>query len=84
MATWQYDETKLLLQLWADRNVQEQPSSSGRNKPLWDNLSKEMKNPGLDRTGTQYKTKFTTSHKDIRRKRGCEPNGTGTFGLDVL
>ena len=83
MATWQHDETKLLLQLWADRNEQEQPSSSGRNKPLWDNLSKEMKNPGLDRTGTQCKTKFTTSHKDIR-KRGCEPNGTGTFGLDVL
>ena len=23
MATWQYHETKLLLQLWADRNVQD-------------------------------------------------------------
>ena len=58
MATWQYHETKLLLQLWADRNVQEQLSSSGRKKPLWNNLSKEMKNAGFDRTGTQCKTRI--------------------------
>ena len=59
MATWQYHEMKLLLQLWADRNVQEQPSSLGRNIPLGDNLPKNIrKNAGHDRTGTQCKTRI--------------------------
>ena len=64
MATWQYHETKLLQKLWADKNIQEQPSSSGRKKTLWDNLSKETRNAGYDHTDTQCKTRI---HKLAQR-----------------
>ena len=76
--TWSDDETKLLVSLWGDENVQEQlENHSIRNKVVYAKLAESMAECGFNRNAKQVESKIKhlkekyRSYKDKVAKSGA-------------
>lgn len=58
MAGWSSEETSVLVGVWGGESVQRQLDSVARNRSVFENIAKEMKNLGYDRSWQQCKTKI--------------------------
>lgn len=70
------EETRALLEIWANEETYSQIRRSGIKKPIWERISSEMKKSGYNRTGDQYRQKLKDlekKYKSIKEKM----NGTG-------
>ena len=66
---WGDEETTALVSLRADDTVQERFSSMGRNKPIWEDISMEMRKLSHNRTAEMCKNKMDilkTVYKTIK------------------
>ena len=64
---WGDEETTALVSLWADNTVQVRFSSMGRNKPIWEDISMEMRKLSYNRTAEMCKNKMTISRQYTKR-----------------
>ena len=64
---WSEEATTLLLQLWADAEVQRKLESCHRNMHIFDSLAEQLTAKGYPLTGLQCQTRIKTLKKDYRR-----------------
>ena len=55
---WSMSETKALLNIWADRNVQQQMEGACRNEEVIQFMVEELEKLGVQRTTTQVREKL--------------------------
>ena len=67
---WSGDEVKALLAVWGESNIQHELDGAVRNKVVYVNISKKMKELGHDRDWQQCKTKIKKPKKKLQRCKG--------------
>ena len=55
---WTLEETKALIAVWGQANVQSQLDSVVRNRTIYQRIAKELADLGLNKTWEQCKTKI--------------------------
>ena len=55
---WTHEETRVLLGIWGDANVQRELDGIVRNKTIYQKIATEMETRGYNRTWQQCKTKI--------------------------
>ena len=58
MSLWTLEETKALIAVWGQANVQSQLDSVVRNRTIYQHIAKELADLGLNKTWEQCKTKI--------------------------
>ena len=53
---WGFVETKTLIGLWAEEDIQHQLASTGRKKNIWEGTAMKLQESGYSRSGDQWKT----------------------------
>ena len=53
---WGFVETKTLIGLWAEEDIQRQLASMGRKKNIWEGIAMKLQESGYSRSGDQWKT----------------------------
>ena len=75
---WTHDETKALLGIWGDANVQRQLDGIVRNKSIYQKIASGMVSLGYDRTWQQCKTKIKNL---VQKYKKVSYNHNGRFSL---
>ena len=60
-------ETKLLLEIWSQDNIQKQLQGSFNNVNVFSKLVEELRRSGYHRTVSKYRIKIKRSGKDIKK-----------------
>ncbi|XP_068758147.1 zinc finger and SCAN domain-containing protein 29-like [Montipora capricornis] len=55
---WGFVETKTLICLWAEEDIQRQLASMGRKKNIWEGIAMKLQESGYSRSGDQCKTRM--------------------------
>ena len=63
---WSDNEVKALLAVWGENNVQEELDGAVRNKAVFMNISKKLKEMGFDRDWQQCRVKVKNLKKSYR------------------
>ena len=63
---WSDNEVKALLAVWGESNIQHELDGAVRNKVVYVNISKKLKELGHDRDWQQRKTKIKNLKKSYR------------------
>ena len=63
---WSDNEVKALLAVWGENNVQEELDGAVRNKAVFMNISKKLKEMGFDRDWQQCRVKIKNLKKSYR------------------
>ena len=50
---WGFVETKALISLWEEEDIQRQLASMGRKKNIWEGIAKKLHESGFSRSGDQ-------------------------------
>lgn len=76
---WTHPETGTLIDLWRQDHIQKQFSSMCRKKPIWEDISAQLRIKGLNRTGKQCEVRiltFTTKYRKVvkaNKESGAAP-----------
>ena len=76
---WMFAETGALISLWQQDHIQKMFNSMCRKKPIWEDISKQLKIKGIDRTGKQCEVRIhtmTTKYRKIvkaNKESGASP-----------
>ncbi|VDI33220.1 uncharacterized protein [Mytilus edulis] len=76
---WTFAETGALISLWQQDHIQKMFNSMCRKKPIWEDISKQLKIKGIDRTGKQCEVRIhtmTTKYRKIvkaNKESGASP-----------
>ena len=57
-AEWTTEETRVLLKVWGDADIQSRFDGVVRNRHIYERIAENMKKLGYDRTWTQCKNKI--------------------------
>ena len=63
---WVDEETKTLISLWGEENIQQQLDGAVRNKTIYEEIAKKMSNYGYKRDWTQCRNKIKNLKKEYR------------------
>ena len=63
---WLDDETKTLISVWGEENVQQQLDGAVRNKTVYEQVAKKMNNYGYKRDWVQCRNKIKNLKKEYR------------------
>ena len=63
---WFNEETKTLISLWGEENIQQQLDGAVRNKTIYEDIAKKMSNYGYKRDWTQCRNKIKNLKKEYR------------------
>ena len=69
MADWNMQETYSLLGIWGPADVQSKLDSVVRNKTIYEQIARELKVLGYERTWQQFRTKIKNLVKQYRKVR---------------
>ena len=69
---WGYYVANFLVEIWADKEIQRQPSALGRKHNIWENIAAKFNNNGYKRAASQCKTKFTTWNKSRKKRKNLD------------
>jgi len=50
---WGYYEANVLVEIWADEEIQHRLSAMGRKQNIWENIAAKLNNNGYKRTASQ-------------------------------
>ncbi|XP_055058043.2 uncharacterized protein [Misgurnus anguillicaudatus] len=64
---WSDQETKLLIAIWADKNIQRKMDSTKRNKMVFEEIAKKMSENGVSRTAKQCRIKLKALKTDYKK-----------------
>ena len=56
-AGWNYDDTKALISIWGQEEVQRELDGVARNKVVYERVSSELRKVGVDKTWQQCRSK---------------------------
>ena len=73
---WGFSETKLLISIWAEEDIQCQLSSMGRKKNIWFDIAAKLRRNGYQRTGEQCKTRMHNLQRKYKKVKSLN-NTTG-------
>ena len=64
---WTHAETKALIDIWGEQNVQQQLDSVRRNKDVYEKVAKEMTELGYNKTWKQCRVKVKNLTQRYRK-----------------
>ena len=64
---WSNDETKALVAIWGDADVQNQLDGVARNKPVYQKIATQLADAGFHRSWEQCKTKIKNLTQKYRK-----------------
>ena len=70
---WGGMETLCLVDIWRDRNIEDELSRIHRNQPVMDRVARELCEKGYERSGNQVRIKIKALrlwYKDIKDREG--------------
>ena len=83
-AGWSVDETRALISVWGQANVQSQLDGVMRNRVIFERIARDMEELGYERTWQQCRTKIKNLTQKYRKVR-ASPRSTPCFSnLDWL
>jgi len=65
--SWTNDETKTLLSLWGNENVQSKLDKAHRNRDIYEAIARDMAELGYERTWQQCRTKIKNIIQKYRK-----------------
>ena len=68
-AGWSIDQTRALIELWSDANVQNELDGVQRNRTIYEKIAKEMEKLGYCKTWKQCRTKVKNLTQQYRKVR---------------
>ena len=66
-AGWSAEETRALVGVWGQENVQSELDGVTRNRTVFDRIAKEMRELGFERTWQQCRTKIKNLTQKYRK-----------------
>ena len=70
MATgWDYEQTKALISIWGQNNVQRELDGVARNRTVYERISSELRRVGVEKTWQQCRSKvknLTFRYRKVR------------------
>ena len=66
---WTTEETRVLLRVWGDADIQSKFDGVVRNRHIYEKIAERMKNLGYDRTWMQCKNKMKNIVQIYRKVR---------------
>ena len=80
--TWGHDETCSLIRIWSDPSIQEQLETSRRNSWTYEQIAKNLKGFGFERTGEQCRNKIKQlkcCYNEVKKENGQPGKGRKHF-----
>ena len=81
---WGFVETKTLIGLWAEEDIQRQLSSMGRKENIWEGIAIKLQESGYSRSGDQCKTKMHNLQQKYYSKKAKTLNNTSGQGKTLF
>ena len=75
-------ETKTLICLWAEEDIQRQLASMGRKKNIWEGIAMKLQESGYSRSGDQCKTRMhilQQKYKKVKTLNNTSGQGKNSF-----
>ena len=66
-AGWSHEETRALVSVWSQSNVQSQLDAVSRNRSVYESIARELSALGYERSWTQCKTKIKNLTQKYRK-----------------
>ena len=66
-AGWSIEETRALVCVWGQENVQSELDGVQRNRTIYERISRELKDQGYDKTWQQCRTKIKNLTQKYRK-----------------
>ena len=79
---WGFVETKTLICLWAEEDIQRQLASMGRKKNIWEGKAMKLQESGYSRSGDQCKTRMHNlqqKYKKVKTLNNTSGQGKNSF-----
>lgn len=79
---WGFVETKTLIGLWAEEDIQRQLASMGRKKNIWEGIAIKLQESGYSRSGDQCKTRMHNlqqKYKKVKTLNNTSGQGKNSF-----
>ncbi|KAM4625088.1 quinone oxidoreductase PIG3 isoform 2-T2 [Polymixia lowei] len=72
---WSNNETRCLISIWSNESVQRKLDDSYRNRPIYEEISKQMEKIGFSRTWLQCQRKIKHLKSAFRKAKGSNKSG---------
>lgn len=66
---WSIDETKILLSMWSEENIQDQLDGTVRDGEVYKKLERMMKEKSFNRSSSQIRTRIKVLKRNYREQR---------------
>lgn len=70
-AGWTTEETRALVSIWGQENVQSELDGVQRNRTIYERIARELKDRGFDKTWQQCRTKVKNLIHKYRKVLAC-------------
>ena len=84
---WTVDETTTLINIWGQNEMQRRLREMGRNRPIWNDIARELEDNGYFRTWEQCKSRLhnlESRYKKIKDGTVKKQAGEGLCGLTLI
>ena len=80
---WSAEETRSLISLWGEANVQSQLDGVSRNRVIYERIARDMDSLGYERTWEQCRTKIKNLTQRYK-KLGASSVSTHSVTIDTI